>query len=146
VVIAIVICFDCVLQSHIVKFMFSPLYIYIYMCVCVCVCVYVCIYIYVCMCVCLCIYIYIHTYTYIYIYIYTYIRVPFWAICHVERNEKPIQFNCETYREQIRREGDHWGDLGVDGWIILGWISRRSYVGIRTGLGWLRKETGGGRL
>ena len=23
-----------------------------------------------------------------------------------------------------RREGDHWGDLGVDGWIILGWISR----------------------
>ena len=24
-----------------------------------------------------------------------------------------------------RREGDHWGDIGVDGWIILGWISRR---------------------
>jgi len=23
-----------------------------------------------------------------------------------------------------RREGDHWGDLGVDGW-ILGWVSRR---------------------
>ena len=23
-----------------------------------------------------------------------------------------------------RREGDHWGDLGVDGWIIIGWISR----------------------
>ena len=23
-----------------------------------------------------------------------------------------------------RRERDHWGDLGVDGWIILGWISR----------------------
>jgi len=22
-----------------------------------------------------------------------------------------------------RRESDHWGDLGVDGWIILGWIS-----------------------
>ena len=21
-----------------------------------------------------------------------------------------------------RKEGDHWGDLGVDGWIILGWI------------------------
>ena len=20
------------------------------------------------------------------------------------------------------REGDHWGDLGVDGWIILEWI------------------------
>jgi len=24
-----------------------------------------------------------------------------------------------------RRERNHWGDLGVDGWIILGWISRR---------------------
>jgi len=22
-----------------------------------------------------------------------------------------------------RREGDHWGDLGIDRWIILGWIS-----------------------
>jgi len=28
-----------------------------------------------------------------------------------------------------RREGDHWGDLGVDGWIILGTISRRWEVG-----------------
>ena len=27
-----------------------------------------------------------------------------------------------------RREGDNWGDLGVDGW-ILGWISRRWDVG-----------------
>jgi len=34
------------------------------------------------------------------------------------------------------REGDHWGDLGIDGWIILGWISRRLDVGIWTGLGW----------
>jgi len=24
-----------------------------------------------------------------------------------------------------RREGDHWGDLGIDGWIILGRTSRR---------------------
>ena len=23
-----------------------------------------------------------------------------------------------------RRERDHWEDLGVDGWIILGWICR----------------------
>ena len=45
-----------------------------------------------------------------------------------------------------RREGDHRGDLGVDGWIILGWISRRWDVGILTGLGWHRIETGGGRL
>ena len=44
------------------------------------------------------------------------------------------------------REGDHGGDLGVDGWIILGWISRRWEVGIWTGLGWPRIETGGGRL
>ena len=41
---------------------------------------------------------------------------------------------------------DHLGDLGVDGWIILGWISRRCDVGIWTGLGWPRIETGGGRL
>jgi len=34
-----------------------------------------------------------------------------------------------------RRERDHWGDLGVDGWIILGWISRRWDVGTWTGLG-----------
>jgi len=34
-----------------------------------------------------------------------------------------------------RREGDHLGDLGVDGWIMLGWISRRWDVGIWTGLG-----------
>jgi hypothetical protein len=36
---------------------------------------------------------------------------------------------------QYRRERDHWGDLGVDGWIILGWISRRWDVGMWTGLG-----------
>jgi len=45
-----------------------------------------------------------------------------------------------------RREGDHWGDLGVDGWILLGWIFRRWDVGIWTGLGWPRIETGGGPL
>jgi len=41
-----------------------------------------------------------------------------------------------------RRERDHWGDLGVDGWIII----RRCNVSIWTGLGWPRIETGGGRL
>ena len=43
-------------------------------------------------------------------------------------------------------EGDHWGDLGVDGWVILGRISRRWDVGIWTGLGWPRIETAGGRM
>jgi len=42
-----------------------------------------------------------------------------------------------------QREGDQWGDLGVDGWIILGWIFRRWDVGIWTGLGWPRIETVG---
>jgi len=45
-----------------------------------------------------------------------------------------------------RREGDNWGDLGVDEWIILGWISRKWDVGIWTGLGWSRIETGSGCL
>jgi len=45
-----------------------------------------------------------------------------------------------------RGDRDHWGDLDVDGRIILWWISRRWDVGIWTGLGWPRIETGGGRL
>ena len=45
-----------------------------------------------------------------------------------------------------RRERDQWGHIGLDGWIILGWISRRWDVGIWTGLGWPRIEAGGGSL
>ena len=41
---------------------------------------------------------------------------------------------------------NNWGDLDVDGWIILGRVSRRWDVGIWTGLDWSRIETGGGRL
>jgi hypothetical protein len=41
---------------------------------------------------------------------------------------------------------DHWGDPGIDGWIILEWIFRKWDVGVWTGLGWLRIETGGGQL
>ena len=41
---------------------------------------------------------------------------------------------------------NQWGDLGVDGWIILGWISGRWDVGIWAGLGWPRIEKFGGRL
>jgi len=53
-----------------------------------------------------------------------------------------------TYRVLVgnRRERDHWGDLGVDGWIILRCISRRWNVCIWTGMGWSGIETGGGRL
>jgi len=43
-------------------------------------------------------------------------------------------------------EGDYGGDIGVDGWIILGWTSRRWDVALWTGLGWYRIDTGGGRL
>ena len=45
-----------------------------------------------------------------------------------------------------QRERDDCGGLGVDGWIILGWISRRWDVGIWTGLGGPRIEIGGGHL
>jgi hypothetical protein len=44
------------------------------------------------------------------------------------------------------RERDHWGDQGVDGRIILGWIFNKWDVGIWTGLSWLWIETGGGHL
>ena len=45
-----------------------------------------------------------------------------------------------------RREGDQWGDLVVDGWILLGQISRWWDVGIWTRLGWLKIERFVGRL
>jgi hypothetical protein len=38
------------------------------------------------------------------------------------------------------------GDPGVDGRIILGWIFRKWDEGVWIGLGWLRIETGGGKL
>jgi len=63
---------------------------------------------------------------------------------HVERTDE--ERGCIGSWRGNRREGDHWGDLGVDAWIILGWISRRWDVGIWTGLGWCRIETGCGRL
>jgi len=53
---------------------------------------------------------------------------------------------CIGSRWENRSERHHWGDLGVDGWIILGWISWRWDVGIWTGLGWPRIGTGGRRL
>jgi len=41
---------------------------------------------------------------------------------------------------------DHLENPDVDERIILRWICRRWDVGIWTGLGWLRIETGDGRL
>jgi len=41
---------------------------------------------------------------------------------------------------------NRWVDLGVDRWIILGWICRRWDVGIWTELGWPRLGTCGGGL
>ena len=44
------------------------------------------------------------------------------------------------------RERDRLEEAGVDGRIILGWISRRWDVGMWTGLGWPRIGIGGGRM
>ena len=42
-------------------------------------------------------------------------------------------------------EGDHWGDLEVDGMIILRWIFGK-WEGVETGWSWLRIRTDGGHL
>jgi hypothetical protein len=44
------------------------------------------------------------------------------------------------------RERDQWGDPGVGGRIILGWIFEKWDVGVWTGLGWLRIQAGGEQL
>jgi len=44
------------------------------------------------------------------------------------------------------KEGDHLGDPGVDGRVILRWIFRNLDVGLWTGLSWLRTWTGGEHL
>jgi hypothetical protein len=44
------------------------------------------------------------------------------------------------------KERDHLGDQGIDGRIMLRWISRKWGAGAWTGSSWLRIETGGGHL
>ena len=44
------------------------------------------------------------------------------------------------------KEGDHLGDPGVDGMLILRWIFRKWEVGVWTVSSWLRIGTGGGHL
>jgi len=46
---------------------------------------------------------------------------------------RQLQFTSNTKLFVI--EILYWGDLGIDGWIVLGWISRRWIVGMWTGLG-----------
>ena len=43
-------------------------------------------------------------------------------------------------------EGDHWGDGGVDGMIIVSWTFSKWDVEVWTGSSWLRIGTGGGQL
>ena len=52
----------------------------------------------------------------------------------------------QSFGGEIMKERDHLEGPGVDGRIILRWISRRWDVGMWTGLGWPRIGTGGGRL
>jgi hypothetical protein len=58
------------------------------------------------------------------------------------RREACIEFLWVNLRET---SGD-WGYPGIGRRKILGWIFRKWDVGVWTGLGWLRIETGGEQL
>jgi hypothetical protein len=70
-------------------------------------------------------------------------RIMGWAghVVRRERRETSIGFWWGSLREK-----EHWGDPGVDGRMILGWIFRKWGMGVWTGLGWCRLVAGGGHL
>jgi hypothetical protein len=70
-------------------------------------------------------------------------RIMCWAghVARFERREAFIGFWWGNLRER-----DQWGDLGVDGRIILVCIFRKWDLGVWTVLSWLRIETGGGEM
>jgi hypothetical protein len=51
-----------------------------------------------------------------------------------------------VYGVLVGKPEGKWGDPGVDGRMMLEWIFRKWDVGVWTGLGWLRIETGSGHL
>jgi hypothetical protein len=53
---------------------------------------------------------------------------------------------CIGFRWENLRERDDWGYPDVGGKVILRWIFRKWDVGVWTGLGWLKIETGGEQL
>jgi hypothetical protein len=64
-----------------------------------------------------------------------------WAgyVARMGRREACIGFWCENLKER-----DHGEEPGADGKVILRWIFRKWDVGVWTGLGWPRIETGDG--
>jgi len=80
---------------------------------------------------------------------HTYIPSPYRAVnCYTNQLFNAVQWNnrCLFWDPHKTHKNTVWADLGVDEWIISGWISRRWDVGLWTGLGWPRIGTGGGRL
>ena len=53
---------------------------------------------------------------------------------------------CTAFRWGNLKEGDHLGDPGADGRILLRWIFRQWDVGVCIGLSWLRIEAVGRQL